>query len=349
MKKITTRNSNIELLRIISVILIIGSHLIRRYEDPSTLSLANMQWYYFLTGGLFAVNIFLLISGYFLIDEKEFKINKIIKIILMAFFYSNALIIIRIVFNMNYFDLKGIIHNIFPITFNRWYFVNNYLILYILFPFINKLIHSLKKNEFRGLIIILSVVLCIIPTLTATSYYSNNIVWFIFMYLIGAYIKLYIDPKKYKHFILYAIGLYILTLGVSLISSIAVDKYSLSGYWAKLPVYLLNLKKLPFLIVSILLFIGFLNINIKENKIINKIATASLGVYMVHRLFIDLFYKESYYSTNIFAFIGLSILFILIVYILSVIVDLIREEIHKRLLSKHIDNLSNKIKTRISS
>lgn len=85
------RQSNIELLRIISMILILAHHFSVHggFNILKTSFTINRLWIQFLQfGGKIGVNIFVIISGYFLITSKGIKISKVLKLWLQLFFYS---------------------------------------------------------------------------------------------------------------------------------------------------------------------------------------------------------------------------------------------------------------------
>ena len=79
------RNSSFELLRIIAMIMIIFHHL-EVYGgfkfDPSNVTIPRLWCDFIVKGGKIGVNIFVLISGYFLIDNEGtlFHFQKISKL-----------------------------------------------------------------------------------------------------------------------------------------------------------------------------------------------------------------------------------------------------------------------------
>ena len=85
------RQSNIELLRIIAMLMIIAHHFsvhggFQYSTDDLTI---NYLWINFIAiGGKIGVNIFVLISGYFLINAVGFNVNKLVKLWIQIFSYS---------------------------------------------------------------------------------------------------------------------------------------------------------------------------------------------------------------------------------------------------------------------
>ena len=78
------RKSNFELLRIIAMLMIMGSHFACHsgFLFPNSSITVNRLWIQFLTiGGKLGVDIFVLISGYFLINVQKIHFEKVIRIL----------------------------------------------------------------------------------------------------------------------------------------------------------------------------------------------------------------------------------------------------------------------------
>ena len=107
------RNSNLELLRIILMIMIIFHHFAVHggfyygYQEFSF----NHLWHYFLeSGGKIATNTYVLITGYFLVKDKcIFNLKKILKFYGELIFYSLTIFFVFIIFNKETFTLDNFI------------------------------------------------------------------------------------------------------------------------------------------------------------------------------------------------------------------------------------------------
>ena len=145
------RNSNIELLRIVSIILIVISHYVVHgigieNLNAMPLSITKVFLQALVLGNLGTI-LFVLISGYYLINSKEIKLKKIIKLILQVVFYSSVIYIVLVLLHKEPFTFKNLIIAFFPITFKTYWFATAYIILYIFHPFINRFLNSLKQKE----------------------------------------------------------------------------------------------------------------------------------------------------------------------------------------------------------
>ena len=77
-RQTVTRQSNFELLRIVAMVMIVFHHFAVHGGfnfDSTTLSIPRFWFNFIIMGGKTGVNIFVLISGYFLIQSKSTKAN----------------------------------------------------------------------------------------------------------------------------------------------------------------------------------------------------------------------------------------------------------------------------------
>lgn len=84
MQSVEERNSAFELLRIIAMMAIVICHFATHGGfdfDTTTVTVPKLWWYFMEMGGNFGVNIFVLISGYFLIVSKNrvFNFKRVLK------------------------------------------------------------------------------------------------------------------------------------------------------------------------------------------------------------------------------------------------------------------------------
>lgn len=279
------RNSSIELLRIISMILIVFHHIsvhgFSSYADPSFFSII---WSSFIRiGGKIGVNVFVIISGYFLIGDNalSFKsVRKSLKLILQILCYSIVFYILFEVIVNRTFNINDCIKYLMPLSNGKWWFATEYFILFILHPFINRMLLSLDKSTYKKFLLILFVILSIIPTAFATEYIPGTSLWFIFLYSTAAYLKLYGFPKIAPQFcLLLSAGLYIVK---AIIYLVLIKLTSSHLYLSGRTALFCNHNDLLIFIISLFLFLGFSQIQIKTNKIINTVASTTFGIYLIH-------------------------------------------------------------------
>lgn len=120
MNNISKRESNFELLRIICMLLIIWGHLINKYSvNEPILGVTYLETRFLKSFTIVAVNVFILISGYFSIS---FKLPRILKLGQQTWFYSITLLILTISFgwhSISYYDITYFV----PIFSKRYWFI----------------------------------------------------------------------------------------------------------------------------------------------------------------------------------------------------------------------------------
>ena len=154
----TPRNSSLELLRIISMIMIVFHHFAIHggFEwDAPSLSIPYFWYNFIIGGGKVGVDVFVLISGYFLVNKEGslFDFKRILKFWGQVFFYSIAFYIIFRLMGMNDMGIKSFIKVFFPITCSHWWFASTYFVLFLIHPFLNKLLHYLDKKMYQNLLV----------------------------------------------------------------------------------------------------------------------------------------------------------------------------------------------------
>ena len=340
------RQSNIELLRIIAMILIVAHHIsVHGLFDFQTSEITiNSLWIQFLSiGGKIGVNIFVLISGYFLIKEKSTKIGKILKLWMQIFLYSVIIYIVFVITGEKQFGIKEAIKSFLPITFSQWWFAAAYFVLYLISPYVNKLLNCLDKKEYQKMLVLMAICWCIIPTFFTKGFQSNNLIWFIYVYSVGGYIRKYDINNIFINVKCITISIIIAIL--TFISVIVFDfigiRIPTAGEHAT---YLFGLQKIPTMIISILIFVGFINLKIKNNKFINIIASTTFGIYLIHdnrnlRNYLwDTVFNFTDFSNSI-VLIPYSILVLIIIFVTCCIIELFRIY----MVEKHYIKLLNKI------
>ena len=290
------RQSNIELLRIVAMLIIIGSHFsVHGGLKYSTSFLSvNRLWIQFLNmGGNIGVNVFILISGYFLINSSALRIEKVLKLWLQIFTYSFGFYLLFLLSGQEHFSFRGLFDNAFPITTSsQYWFACNYFVLYLLSPFLNRLALGLEQKTYKHLLLLLFTIWCVIPTFLIYSWRGNNLTWFTFLYLLAGYIRIYSAGENWKcstDFWIVFVTVVITFLTVICLDAVAIRIPAVNGYTT----YFYGKDRILILVISVFLLLGFLKLDVGSNRIINLLASTTFGVYLIHenRYFRDLLWN----------------------------------------------------------
>lgn len=335
--------SNFELLRIISMILIVAHHFSVHggFIYNSTTITINRLWIQFIQmGGKIGVNIFVIITGYFLVTMSSLKITKILMIWGQVFFYSVGIYLVFLGTGHIGLDIKELLKNMFPFIYQRWWFASTYIILYILSPFINKTLTNLSKKDYRFLVMIITVVTCIIPTFFIGSFEVSNFTWFVSLYIISGYIRIWEDSNRIKS--RYYFGMAACIALLTYFSVVLFDILGLSSsFFSMHATYFYGQNILPIFLISLFLFLGFKNIEMGYSKTINTISSATFGVYLIHENYLirewiwKVVFKNSCYADSP-TLILYSLLVIIIVFGISTIIDIIRIHCFEKCYYKNV-------------
>lgn len=344
------RNSNLELLRIISMFLIVMHHYavhggFQLLEKDLSLNKIIIQ--ILSGGGQLGVNLFILISGYFLIDSK-FKINKLLKLVFETFFYS-IIILLFIVSKSNLnIGIKDIVISCLPITYSSYWFVTCYFALYLFIDYINPVIKTLDKKKYFQLILLLLLLLwSIIPSFTLGKPGYSQFVWFVFIYLVAGYIKLY--PCKFmsnfKINFIFGILFYLIIL----FSFIIFDYIGIPDiFFGKGVTHFAQTNSIFIFLSSLFLFLAFKNIEMKNYKLLNIISSTTFGIYLIHdnflmREFIWTKYFKVYEHFEDADLLFYSLKIIILVFIVCSLLDFIRQKLFVFSVDKIISIIGDKI------
>lgn len=325
------RLSNFELLRIVAMFMIVAHHFSVHGQfafSTDRITIPRLWIQFIQLGGKVGVNIFILISGYFLVHCSDIKINKILKLWIQMVFYSITIYIAFILFGLESFRIRAVAKCFLPITGGNWWFANTYFVLYILSPFINIFLKHLDKKTFQNLLITLFIMWCLIPTITNNSFESNSLLWFMFLYSVSAYIRLWHNKSNIslKFYHLLALGFVILTFSSTVFFNFLALKIPMFGVYGD---RFYEMQQLPIFLISFFMFLGFKNLHINYNKLVNLTSSATFGVYLIHEnpylrhLFWINWFKNAKYSDTILI-IPYSIGVISFVFVLCTCIEWIR-------------------------
>lgn len=323
------RNSNIELLRILSMLMIVFHHFSVHGKflysgiDTNVLYLDFIQMW-----GKIGVVVFMLISGYFLVSVQAIRTSKVIKLWLQAVFYSVILYIMTAALKFTDFSVVELVQAVFPFSSGLWWFASAYFVLYLLSPFINKLLNGISQKSFIGLLLLETLLWGVLGIISRHGFQSNELISMIYIYTIGAYIRLYkndVKLSKGKNIFYLAIAVFVTYLAKVGLEFAGTKMGLLAGYALWVYDY-----RSPFgIAVAVLLFYLFKNINLSNNKLINIISSATFGVYLIHDsnyirplIWETIFHVNDYQDASYF--IPYSIGVCLAVYAACTLVELLR-------------------------
>lgn len=323
-----TRYIGLDLLKIVATLAVVFLHTLNKYSGYSNVILYQLC--------SFAVPVFFMINGYFVLNKKDISFRyismKIVKIILVCLFWNLFRMIQRMIMGLGYYTPIQETINIFfeqsGFFFQFWFF-GSLIMIYILLPILHK-IHQYRKIDryFMISLILLCLFIHFIDMYSSykigTSFFLEHIkqplriwTWITYFYL-GGFIKIY--SQYFQKWSLSYSFLFLLILSlVNVVYQVKIGQY-LHFEWAE---YFYD--SLFMMLWCISLFVFFCNdffdhINEKLSNFITSISQMTMGCFILHIVFIvniRSIYKYNLPYFNILIAFFIFVLCILITFILK--------------------------------
>ncbi|HEX2868881.1 MAG TPA: acyltransferase [Ignavibacteriales bacterium] len=343
-----TRANNIELLRIIAMLMIVSHHFVFHGEALRQTAVFSVNWFFSWTVeavSVAAVNCYVLISGYFLVTSR-FKVKKLIRLWLEVLFYSAGIYLLLTGLGLEHFSIRHLAGAFLPVLTNQYWFATVYIAMYIFSPFLNISINALSKRQFLNLLIILFAMLSIWPTVLPFGYSLDrtngySIIQFVFLYFIGAYLRLHWNYELKKG---YYIGAYIL---ISIIVLASKVMFTYLGLEEGISYLLFEYNSVTIVLSSVMLFLFFRSISLKNallNKLIGSVSVLTFGVYLIHdnvhvqgMLYKKVFHTGLFMNTPLF--IPLAVGSVVGIFTACICIDAVRKKIFEAFEGSRFSNI----------
>ena len=183
------RKSNIEILRLLSMLLIVLSHWGGHGSYNIGEGYVFNEAYILFTNYLGEVGncVFLLITGYFGVNRENVNWKGVKRVVVDVKFYAFLIWMLFILLRTYPITAKGVIGALLPIVYPQYWFVLPFLLVIILAPFINNIISNSNKKQITSFFIVLAAIELIMPVIHSKSVCSN-LGLFILYYSVGALI-----------------------------------------------------------------------------------------------------------------------------------------------------------------
>lgn len=281
------RDSNIELFRIVTMLLIVAHHYVVNsgltleggpiYADP--LSGHSVFLLLFGAWGKIGINCFVLITGYFLC-RSQITAKKFVKLLFEVMFYRIVIHVIFWVAGYTPITLDSIVETFVPITAIAQNFTGTYLVFFLCIPFLNILIRNLSEKQHVYLLILTCFIYVFFGTVKVLPVTMNYVSWYMVLYFIASYIRLY--PKKIFSSRKVWGWMTVIAVLLSALSVIACAWLGVKIDRDMAFFFVTDSNTFLAVLTGISAFLFFKNIKLRYNKVINAIASATFGVLLIH-------------------------------------------------------------------
>jgi len=276
------RSSNLELYRIVCMLMIVAHHYVVNsglMSDDGPLktdSLASNSVFLWLFGawGKTGINCFVMITGYFMCTL-QITMRKFLKLLLQIYLYKLLLFSLFLLAGYESFDLLRIFKLLMPFWGLHDDFAGGFLMFYLTIPFLSILVRNLSKRQHQWLLLLILGCYTLLGSVLYFRITFNYFTWFCIIFFVASYIRLHPSPLFEKKRLWGWITLANVLLAMA--SIIVMQKFFSLGYF-----FLADCNKFFAVSVAFSSFLWFRNINIHYSKIINTCAAATFGVLLIH-------------------------------------------------------------------
>ena len=342
------RSSNVELLRIVAMLMIIIHHFSVHGPWPSGGGTgADLAVDFLSFGGKIACDIFVLITGYFMIKSR-FRIRGVLRLVFETFFYSFIIFTVFVLATGGHgtesiaINWRCIQQALLPISSNEYWFVTTFVVMMFLIPAQNLLFAQLSNRARFTAAAIGFVAFSVLPTVLLQNTYTSNVVWFCYLYFVGGCIRslrdnpeliasppmkaswlnpAYIATKYPLATTVVSLALLFGSMPILTFLSVKIG-FSVSTTW------FIAQNTLPAFFAGLGLFALFSKMDIPYVGFINKCGASVFGVYLIHdnpivrKLIWAPF--EPVYAMGGFRIILVGLLVSLMVLSICIVIDILR-------------------------
>ena len=293
-KRYSRRDANFELLRILAMFMVIVLHYLAHGgllpEASVPLNRDTITGAVIESLCIAAVNVWVLISGYFL-SRTGVSLKRLFKVLLEVWFYT-IIITVVMVLTGNGSGIQGgfygILEAFLPISSEHYWFATAYVFMFLFSPLLNKGVIVLSRKQLKytiiGLLFWFSIIKSFVPVALATDDYGYGFGWFLVLYLIAAYMRKY-DVRILNSargglmvWLLSGVGIFVLTA-----ASHAVHlSTGRLATWLGTPYHYNFILTLT---AALGLFSAFRYLEIPEGRLaqaVRFVAPLTFGVYLLH-------------------------------------------------------------------
>lgn len=344
------RNYGIDLLRIVSMYLVVVLHLLGSADIEAYLPLCSLKYevaWLLEMLAFCAVNCYALISGYVAINRRR-GIANLIVLWFQVWFYS---VIIASILSVLYPELVSkeiLIKSFFPVITKQYWYFTAYFGLFLVMPLLMYALTNLSKVELKRIIIIGFVLFSILPMLVDEDIFQTangySMLWLGYLFLMGGYIR------RYGVFETWSLKKILFIWCVSIIFPLGIKFMIEYISWNYLGILIISRSLTKYtspnvVIQAVVMLISFSRIRISRfwKKIISFISPASFGVYLIHsnELVLEkfLFGKLEIFSQYSTVGMVVSVVFsAFVIFSVCVIIDLVRMKIFELVRVKKFAN-----------
>lgn len=265
-------------------------------------------------------------------------------------FYSVIILLVLGLIGKADFSAKNIIQSCLPFIFGNWY-VRYYIIFFLFVPYMNILVEQLSEKMLTGLLVMSLIIWSIIPMFFKGSFAFSCEEFFLVMYLIGVYLRKYLEKRLSTKVIVTACVISFVIYILSILFFDYLGSYYMNNDYFVTANSLMHYSKIVTIALAVFVFLLFNRIHF-YNYFVNTIAATIMGVYLIHdNNLLKLAIWRDVSNNNVYAqnpYLHLPIK-VFVVFIVCVSIDKLRSATVEAWLKKPYDKLTDRIWNKIDN
>lgn len=344
-QQVKGRSSNLELYRIICMLMIVAHHYVVNsglnypngplVTNPDTANSIFLQL--FGMWGKTGINCFMMITGYFMCIIK-ITLKKFLKLLLQIYFYKFLLFPVFLFTGYETLSFGRVVTLLMPFWGINNDFVGCFIIFYLTIPFLSILVQNMNKRQHQLLLLLAICCYTLLGSVPGFRISFNYITWFCIIFFIASYVRLY-PSAVFQRKALWG-SLTLISTVLAMTSVFLLQKLFLSGYY-----FMEDSNKFFAVVVAVCSFLWFKNMKIKQSRIINVVGGSSFGVLLIHTnsnamrtwLWKDTVDCVGHYSMSFGGLVMYTIGAVLVVFVVCNVIDQLRVHLVEKPFFKWYD------------
>lgn len=277
------RDSNLELYRIVCMLMIVAHHFVvnsglnspdgsitSHPDEPNSLFL--LMWGMW---GKTGINCFLLITGYYMCTSK-ITLRKFFKLLFQIYLYKMVIFLIFLAGGYETLSMVRVTKLLMPFWGFNSNFTSCFIGFYLLIPFLTVLVQNLKKRQHLSLVFLALLYYTLLGSIPKFDVKFNYITWFSILFLLASYMRLYPQRifDKSRLWAWMTVSCVILAMG----SVVFMQHYRMDRAFF----FVSDSNRILAVAIAVSSFLWFKNMKMKQSKIINAIGGSTFGVLLIH-------------------------------------------------------------------
>lgn len=194
------RIAGLDILRCIAMMMVVVLHFLGKGEllgdvDAAEMGAVGMAAWVLEAFCIVAVNVYMLLSGYFLSDS-SFKVSRLLALYLQIWCYSVGVGVAAALFGIipaAEVDTHYFLSLLFPVSMGHYWFMTAYVFLCLLLPLIGIALKTMTKRQLNLVLTLLLLAFCVCKSFLLfrleEDRFGYDCLWYLCVFLIAARIR----------------------------------------------------------------------------------------------------------------------------------------------------------------